>query len=71
MPDEFEKWEINGFNAIEEIKNTLTVWDEFNKIAKISNVSIQSYMPEDMTSVEINIILLLESFFKSTWTMRN
>jgi hypothetical protein len=65
MADEFEKWEIYGRNAMEELRRNHFAWNEFSKVAKLLNIPVQSYVIEHITSLETDPdLMLIESLFQ-------
>jgi hypothetical protein len=65
MPDEFEKWEIYGRNAMEELKRNHFVQNEFCKVAKLLNIPVRAYVIEHIASLEADPdLMLIESLFQ-------
>ena len=65
MLDEFEKWEMYGFDAIEEAGTNYAVWHEFTNVIEILNVPFEKYFTEHLLSLEENPdLMLIESLFQ-------
>ena len=65
MLDEFEKWKMYGFDAMEEARTNYAVWREFTNVIEILNVTFEKYFTEHLLSLEENPdLMLVESLFQ-------